>query len=257
MFPVMYKWIPSHVYVSVMESVSRNREFSPDDAIQNCLAFPELVRDLTLEERKEALVLAEAMICETYDPHLKDQYRRLIQGLKTANAAFVASQGVASVYTDYGAFLVDVDGAPVLMKPILNYERDIHHPALLSLPEVQRDDIDADQSGRFIFYVSDPEHRFWINLVMFLMTQKNGDHKRIMYIADWYVAPSLRGRGVGAQLHKIAQKISLTDGCSMIFGILRPDDPEDMPDFQDIAMEEGFRIHSTEEDASVVIKRFS
>ncbi len=237
-----------------MEGSPEDREFYPEETLEDCLNFPEIIDELNLKEREAIIALAEAMIIEIYEPDIKDKYRRLIQALKMGNAADSSSQAAPMIRTNFPDFSISVDGKPVTIKPLVNTVSGIHHPALSSIEEVQLDQLDRTQSHKYLCFNRDPEQRFWINLIMFVLIKKDGEQERIMYIADWYVSSNLREGGIGSQLQEIANEAAISNNCSMIFSTLMPDDPNDIDRLQAANINRGFEIR-TIENITMAVKK--
>lgn len=237
-----------------MENSNEHREFYPEETLEDCLNLPEIIDELSLREREAIIALAEAMILEIYEPDIKAKYRQLIQALRMGNAADSASYTVPMISANFPYFSINVDGNPVTIKPLVNTVPGIHHPALSSIEEIQFDQLDRAQSHKYFCFYRDPEQRFWVNLIMFVLIKKDGEQERIMYIADWYVSPNLREGGIGSQLQGIANEAAISNNCSMIFATLMPDDLNDMDRLQAANINRGFEIR-TIENITMAVKK--
>jgi len=224
------------------ESMEGN-DFYADEALAECLDFPEMLEELTREQALEVLRLAEARIFEIYDHDIKAKYQRLIQQIKTkllggaSDAAQIPSANIQDSY------VIDTPEGKTTLRVTVGNLGNFHQAALLGVPIM---DLNRKKSVGLACNINDKQHRFWINLKMFGLVRKNGTVVRAVFIADWYVSPGMRDCGIGRQLQEIAEKIARDNRCTTIFSQLVPEDPKDLERLKAAKRKMGYKIQETQ-----------
>lgn len=104
--------------------------------------------------------------------------------------------------------------------------------------------LDRDKSQAHLLLITESKQRLWINLKLFKIVSRDGASENLLYIADRYVAPSLRGNKLGDQLLKIAENIARANGCSRIFAQLVPEEASNLALLEEGMQKAGFITHS-------------
>jgi hypothetical protein len=89
---------------------------------------------------------------------------------------------------------------------------------------------------------------------LFDLVKSDGSNEKILYILDWYVSPGMIDSGIGDQLMKIADDVSTSNGCSVLFNVLMPEDFADMDKLKNANSNRGFEIRETEKMVMAVKK---
>ncbi|MFA6549812.1 MAG: GNAT family N-acetyltransferase [Candidatus Gracilibacteria bacterium] len=205
--------------------VEQPEEFNAAEAIKNCLENPEAIDDLTPGECMQILEIIQARILEIFDPEIKAKYKVFAQRILQR---YVMASGNAQ------------------QKPKINIEKSYeidtaHGTATLNVNVCQSNNLsqailmDSDMSQvvrngstGYLCTITDKERRFWINIKIFILKQKDGTELRSLFIADWYVSPNLRDSGIGKKLQDLAEQIGRNNACTSIFCIIIPENPNDL-----------------------------
>lgn len=227
----------------MVDRLGEIRDFYRDEALEDCLQFPEALEDLNDSQALEVQQLAEARIFEIFDPSIKAKYQRLIQRIKTkllgtatkaARADFPFIQNAYAINTPQGGVLANVK--------IGNLET-LHQVGYLG---VAMQDIVREESTGITCNIGDKDHQFWINLKMFKLKKRDGTEVKAVFVADWYVSPHLRNSGIGKQLQDLAATIARDNGCTAVFAVLIPEDPKDLERLKVTNAKLGYQVRETE-----------
>lgn len=231
-----------------MERLRGSGEFEPALAIEDCLSNPEFAFELTSEQIERLIAIVLTKLIEIYDPHLKTKYKALLQTLRMAQTN--NSSGI-SANRD---FILSLHDSEVQIHVPIHRMHGLSAPILAGL-EIDHAVLDPSSSFRELYLITDPHRRFWINLVISTLCKKSGEPEKVMYIADWYVAPPLRGHGVGSQLQQVAESVAVQEGCKLVCGRLVPESGEDLDRLLAAKRNRGFDISFAEGSAPLAVKR--
>jgi len=231
------------------ERLGEGREFYPEETLEDCLRNPEIADELSSEECEQLLALAQAKIAEIYEPNLKAKYKAIVQRIlqqytKTAYSTHKPQINISDSYninTQNGSSTMSVNICAI---------NNFHQTNLIGIHSAQ---IVRHESYGYLCTITDKEHRFWINLKLFILKQRDGTELRILFIADWYVIPGLRDNKIGTQLQQLAQKIGKDNRCSTLFCVLIPENPHDLERLKSTNQKMGYQINDV--DGAVVAQK--
>lgn len=210
-------------------------------SLEDLLAERVSPESLAKEERELLIEKAQGMVIEV-DPTFKPRYQNLLQRLRLAGAKDIrtaTSQDPSLAIAEEYRLLLEGEefGLHSRIEPISNY----HELGHLGLDLAH---LDRNKSSAYLILITEADQRFWINLKLFKTVVPDGTTRNLLYIADRYVNPNLRGRQLGDQLLKIADGIARANDCVSTFAQLVPEDPKDMEMLRQGMQKAGFTIRS-------------
>lgn len=211
----------------MFERCRESREFFPDEAIEECVERPEILDELSREELDKMFEFAQSKIIEIFEPHLKARYRSVIQKIlqKYASNPTNSTNSRTPGISINESYEISTPTGRAIMGVNISKLTNFHQLALIDIDPFQ---IIRHESQGYLCTIHDRAQRFYINLKLFILKTRDGTESRHLFIADWYVAPELRDNGIGSQLQQLAHGIGKQNGCSKIFCVISPEDPNDL-----------------------------
>lgn len=232
-----------------MERMGGSMEQSPEELLEECLDNPERIDELSREDCEKLMDLAQSKIIEIFEPYLKARYQSLIQ--RAQRMVAVTSRGAQrSRICINDSYVIDTPRGQSATK--VN-TCEINNLSQAALTGVDFSRILRSESYGCLSTITDREHRFWINLKFLVLKQRDGTELRLLFIADWYVDRTLRGTGIGKQLQQLAWQIGEANGCSSVFCLLVPENPNDLERLKSTNQRMGYQIRNV--DGSTVAQR--
>ncbi len=226
------------------ESSREPKEIPIQDALEG-RADLESASETELAQLAEKI---ELMILEV-DPTLKPAYRQLLQKIRCLGAQYGAQYddtlALASEYTVRSKSTEKT--LRLQLQPIANY-------AELGHLGIEARTVDRSKSKAYLLCITDEEKGCWINLKFFKAVLADGSEVSVVYIADRYVIPQLRGEGLGSALLQVAEGIARGNQCSAITGVLVPENPGEAQALQRGMEKAGFSV-TKKETGEVIAKK--
>lgn len=217
--------LPVSCYNTSMERYGEYRETSPHETLELIRQHPEsresIIEGLDFEELDKLVEFVAALIIEA-DPELKAWYQQLLKYLCTAlaNRSTKISLPLPVIDNEYS-----INGH-VARTMIGGPSKQFYH--LLDVTGIYPMELDRERSQAYLCCITSEEQSFWVNMQFFRIVLRDGREGNFLYIGDRYVAPDLRGNGIGDQLLQIADSVGVANGCNVICAKLIPEDPGDM-----------------------------
>jgi len=202
-----------------------SREDGYEYLIEQCQNNPEAIERLSDGEKEELLEALEARIVEQgaeWDPLVRDERRKIAQALRVALGEKRKTRSDDLIIAD--EYMISVGGERRRLLASVSESMQLGDLSLLKddIPGLNRFD-----SRGWLILLTDEQKRFWINVKLFNAVDAQKQPHRVLYIADRYVTPALRGKQIGKQLSDIAERIALANQCELIFGKQVPEEASD------------------------------
>lgn len=224
--------------------------FDVAKALEECMKNPGRIDKLSKEECAKIIELANARILEISEPALRAKYRAIAQRVLQQYVKTNNNGGKGRRINIDDSYPIRTANGTVAMRVNTCEVRSFDKASLIGVDQLQ---IVRHESCGYLCTITDPEKRFWINLKFFIIKQEDGTELRLLYIMDWYVSKAHRGQGIGGQLQQLVQKIGNNNNCTTIFGVLVPEDKEDLDRLKKTKENMGYQI--SEADGLVIAQK--
>ncbi|MFC1655864.1 GNAT family N-acetyltransferase [Patescibacteria group bacterium] len=192
-------------------------------------------------------VLIEEAQCMAVEIPTGDGKQKYLQFIQAAQGMLLGEPSASQINVE-SEYTIEVDGQKESLKT--RADRIFAFSDLANV-NIRTLAIDHPKSDAYIICITAEKQRYWINLKLFRVTQKDGTSQNVLYIADRYVIPTLRGGGIGEKLLQLADRIANENDCNLIFARLISEEPDDTELLKAGHQKAGYEI---QEDRPIAVK---